>query len=279
MNIGLHVSAAGGSDLTVKRAVDWGCETFQFFSRSPQGGPAPKLTREIVSSFKQQCADAGISETLIHTPYFINLCSTNPKIKHGSVSIIREELERASLLGVTAVVTHLGAAKELDPKKAVAEVAKGVKKILTGYKGSAFLLLENAAGSGSVVGSTFEQLKQLISAAPKNARIGVCLDTCHLFAAGYNLKTTQDAKKTFALFNKIVGITFLKFIHVNDSKFPLGDHKDRHEHIGDGHIGIEGFKALMSLPALKHIPFILETEHDGKHLRDLARLISYRKNK
>lgn len=278
MNIGLHVSASGGSHQTVKRATDLGCETFQFFSRSPQGGPAPKLTTDIVTKFKQDCKEAGITETLIHTPYFINLCSTNLRIKNGSITIIREELERASLLNVTAVVTHLGAAKDMDPKKAVAEVAKGIKKILTGYRGKPFLLLENAAGAGSVVGSTFEQLHQLIVAAPKGSHIGVCLDTCHLFASGYDLRTKEDIKKTFSSFDKIVGMRYLKFIHANDSKSVLGDHKDRHEHIGDGHIGQGGFKALMAYRALKNIPCILETPHDGKHIRDLERLMSLRKN-
>lgn len=277
MVIGLHVSAAGGSDKTIERAVELKCETFQFFSRSPQGGKAPELTDEIVKNFKKGLKENGLTDPIIHTPYFINLCSENERIKHGSVEIIREELERASVLTVPYVVTHLGASKDGDPQQALKEVAKGIKKILTGYKGSAMLLLENAAGSGTVIGSRFEELAALIKAAPDKKKIGVCLDTCHLFASGYDLRDEQAVKQTFSAFNNTVGKQYLKYIHANDSKAGLGEKKDRHEHIGDGHIGTRGYKAIMALPQLKNIPFVLETHHDGKHKEDVKKLKSYRK--
>ncbi|MFA5030878.1 MAG: deoxyribonuclease IV [Patescibacteria group bacterium] len=276
MRIGLHVSAAGGADKTIERAKELKCETFQFFSRSPQGGPAPLLTRKIISNFKEGLIAHDLKDPVIHTPYFINLCSANKKIQRGSIKIIREELERASVLGVPYVVTHLGASKEIKPSTALKEVARGVKKILTGYKGTAILLLENAAGAGTVIGSTFQELNTLIKAAPKKKQIGICLDTCHMFASGYDLRNTHAVNATMREFDKVVGKKFLRYIHANDSKAKLNERKDQHDHIGDGHIGIQGFKALVRHPYLKNIPIVLETNHDGKHITDLKKLKSYR---
>lgn len=276
MRIGLHVSAAGGADQTIERAKELKCETFQFFSRSPQGGPAPVLTKEIINNFKAGLIAHDLQDPIIHTPYFINLCSTNKRIQHGSIEIIRGELERASMLGVPYVVTHLGASKDLKPGSALKEVGRALQKIVTGYKGAAMLLLENAAGSGTVIGSTFEQLKFLIASQKNKSCIGICLDTCHLFASGYDLRDTTSVNKTLRSFDDRVGKKFLRYIHANDSKAKLNEKKDRHDHIGDGHIGIQGFKALMRHPLLKNIPVVLETNHDGKHITDLKKLKSYR---
>jgi len=276
MRIGLHVSAAGGADKTIERAKELKCETFQFFSRPPQGGPAPELTDDIVQRFQDGLKDENLADPIIHTPYFINLCSTNPRIKHGSIEIIQGELKRATKLGVPFVVTHLGAGKDLNPTTALKQVAQGVKKILTGYKGSAILLLENAAGSGTAIGSTFEELATLIRAVTNKSKMGVCLDTCHMFASGYDIRDKKTVDQTFKQFEKVVGKKYLKYIHANDSKAGLGEKKDRHEHIGDGKIGVQGFKALLSHPFLKNIPIVLETPHDGKHIQDLQKLKRYR---
>ena len=156
-------------------------------------------------------------------------------------------------------------------------VAKGLKKVFSGYKGSAMLLLENAAGSGTIIGDTFEELAYLITQMPKKVPVGVCLDTCHLFASGYDLRTADAVKKTLSEFDKTVGLSYLKYIHANDSKEALGARKDRHAHIQEGNIGPKGFKAILAHPELQHIPIVLETHHDGKHLDDLKKLKSYRK--
>jgi len=276
MLIGLHVSAAGGADKTIERAKELECETFQFFSRSPQGGPAPILTKKIVQNFQEGLRTYNLKNPIIHTPYFINLCSINKKIRQSSIHIIQEELKRASLLGVPYVVTHLGARKDMNPVMALKEVARAVKKILTDYRGSAVLLLENAAGSGTVIGSTFQELAALIHAAPNKKKVGVCLDTCHLFASGYDIRNPRAVNATLKQFDTYVGKKFLYYIHVNDSKARLGEKKDRHDHIGDGHIGIKGFRAFLNHPYIQHTPIVLETNHDGKHITDLKKLKSYR---
>lgn len=278
MRIGLHVSAAGGADQAVLRAKELGCETFQFFSRPPQGGTPPKLTPELLAAFKTNMRDAGFVDAIIHTPYFINLASTNPRIYKGSIQVIREELERATLLEVPFVVTHLGSAKEVSRAAGMRMVSDGLKKILKGYHGTAKLLLENSAGAGNVMGATCEDLGALLKPFGKTAPIGICLDTCHVFASGYDIRTKADIAKLVTQIEKTVGLARLHFIHANDSKGALGDHKDRHEHIGDGQIGKPGFAALLSHPKLQHISIVLETHHDGKHITDLRILQKLKKH-
>ncbi|MEK7570176.1 MAG: deoxyribonuclease IV [Patescibacteria group bacterium] len=280
MLIGHHVSAAGGSQNAPKNAHDLKCEIFQFFTRSPQGGAAPKLTPEIVAAFKAENTKYSIARTYVHTPYFINFASANAGLRKGSIEIVRGELERSSLLGVTAVMTHLGSAKDVGEVKAQKMVGDGVKAILKGYTGSALFLLENSAGSGAAIGGTLEQLAAFINAVPATQRkkLGICVDTCHAFASGYDLRTKSTVDAFLKKFDKLIGLQYLKLFHVNDSKMDLGEHKDRHEHIGDGKIGLAGFKALCAHPKLKNIDMILETHHDGKHIADIALLKKLRKN-
>ena len=274
MLIGHHVSAAGGSQNAPKNAHDLKCEVFQFFTRSPQGGAAPKLTPDIVAAFKAENQKYGIPRTYVHTPYFINFASANPSLRKGSIEIVRGELERASLLGVTAVMTHLGSAKDVPEAKATKMVAAAIKEALKGYTGSALFLLENSAGSGAVIGDTLEELASFIKTVPTASKkqLGICLDTCHAFASGYDLSTKTAVGAFLKKFDKLIGLSYLKLIHANDSMMGLGDHRDRHEHIGEGKIGMTGFKALCSHPRLKDMDMVLETHHDGKHIKDIALL-------
>jgi deoxyribonuclease IV len=274
MLIGHHVSAAGGVQNAPQNAHDLKCEVFQFFTRSPQGGPAPKLTPEVVEAFKAGNRKFSIPRTYVHTPYFINFASAIPRLRRGSIAIVRGELDRSSLLGVTAVMTHLGSAKDMMDKQATKLVADAIREILKGYTGTTLFLLENSAGAGAVVGDTLEELAMLIKAVPvaQRTKLGVCLDTCHAFASGYDLRTKPAVDAFLKKFDKLIGLHFLKLIHANDSKTVLGEHKDRHEHIGEGQIGLVGFKALCSHPKLKNIDLILETPHDGKHVKDITLL-------
>ncbi|MFH1235793.1 MAG: deoxyribonuclease IV [Parcubacteria group bacterium] len=285
MQFGLHVSIAGSVASAPINAHEAKCECFQMFSRSPRGGPAPVLTNDVVTTFKNNCERFGLTGSYIHTPYYINFASANSRIRYGSINIIREELERASLLGVTYVMTHLGSAKDIGEKAALKQVAEGLQKALDGYKGSATLLLENSAGAGKVIGDNFEDLsfllKQLASSPARqpSMQTGICFDTCHAFTSGYDLRTPAAVKKTLDAFNTTIGIEHLKLIHANDSMAGLGEHKDRHEHIGVGKIGIGGFRALVNHPKLKEVNMVLETPHDGKEIDDLATLRKLRAEK
>jgi len=207
MKFGAHVSIAGGIFNAPANAKKIGCEVFQIFSRSPRGGPAPPLTEDVLSHFKSAMKENGQAEAYIHTPYYINLASSNNRIRLGSIEVIRQELERASLLGLPYIMTHLGSANDCPRAQAVRQVIQGVQSILTGYKGAALLLLENSAGSGNVVGNSFEEIRQIIKGVPRQTRnkLAVCFDTCHAFASGYDLRSKKAVNQTMNQFNKIIG--------------------------------------------------------------------------
>jgi len=278
MHIGAHVSIAGGVEQAPLNAAKAGCECFQMFTRSPRGGSAPVLDKGVVNQFKKNCQKHKLDNYYIHTPYYINLASSSNRIRFGSIKVIRDDLERGSLLGAKALMTHLGSSKDLGKDKALKKIIEGVKKILDGYTGTTQFLIENSAGSGgTIIGDTFEEIGQIIKALPKYD-IGVCFDTCHAFVSGYDLRTKQAVEKTLENFDKLIGLSKLRLMHANDTKTDLGSHIDRHEHIGYGKIGPEGFKVLLHHPALKNIDFVLETPKDGKKINDLKILKDLRQS-
>jgi len=261
MKFGAHVSIAGGVTNAPANAHSIGCETFQFFSRSPRGGQPPALTQNVVKAFKQQNAEFGLRNYYIHTPYYINFASTNSRIAKGSIEVVREELERGDKLGVRATMTHLGSSKDIDEKDIIPVVSQALIAMLKGYKGKNQFLIEIAAGAGRIIGSSFTEIASIIKVIEKkvNHHIGVCFDTCHAFASGYDLRTKEAVDKTFKEFDQTIGLERLVMVHGNDSKTELGDRKDRHENIGQGKIGKAGFKAIVNHPKLKHLDFIAET--------------------
>ena len=263
--VGCHVSIAGGVWNAPKNAAALECETFQIFTRPPMGGPAPKLTPEIISQFKLEIEKYQYKTFVVHCPYFINFGSAKKQLFHGSAAIVRDELERASLLGAHYVMTHLGSFKDLGQEAGMKQARKGLTKVLTGYEGSAQFLLEIAAGAGEVIGDTYEELAELMEPLVKFKTFGgICFDTQHAFSSGYDLRDTSAVTETFKKFGQIIGLKYLKMSHINDSKAELGGRKDRHEHIGEGHIKEKGFLAFFEFLKSKKldIPLILETEHD-----------------
>lgn len=291
--IGVHVSISGGMHTAPKRANDLGCETFQCFTRSPQGGPSPELTQSLIANFKSQMQECGFETFYIHTPYYINFASLNPRIRHGSIKVVREELERGSALGARYVMTHLGSHTGQTLEEGITKVADAVVQILDGYGGTTELLLEIAAGTGNIIGDTFEEigeiLKQLglpvgkglnqphLAVQPPSGAgfVGICFDTCHAFASGYDFRTAEGAGNVLEEFGKKIGLEYLKLVHVNDSKVDLGGRRDRHEHIGDGFIGREGLANILSTPEFRSIDWLLETE-DSKRENDIKILKNIR---
>ncbi len=270
--IGCHVSIAGGIFNAPKNASDLGCEVFQVFTRSPQGGPAPKIDDDIVKQFKEAMKKEGQADFYIHAPYYINFASAKKTTRDASVRVIREELERGSLLGAKCLMTHLGSSKDFTRGEALKMVAAGAKAIMKGYKGKTEFLLEISAGAGNTIGNTFEELEKIIGG---DDRIGVCLDSAHMFAAGYDIKTKEGFDSTIKTIKKTIGLEKIRVIHANDSMVELNERKDRHDHIGDGKIGIEGFKNLTK--QFSKVDFILETQHD-KVTQDITRLKQLRKS-
>jgi deoxyribonuclease IV len=296
--VGCHVSVAGGVINAPKNAADLGCETFQIFTRPPQGGKAPELGELIISGFNDEMKKYHFSDFVVHTPYFINFGSSNSRIYHGSINVVKEELERSSKLSAKFLMTHLGSFKDLGEKKGMAQVKEGLKKVLDGFEGSTEFLIEIAAGSGKIIGDAFEELAEIIELIKKYKTFGgICFDTQHAFASGYDLKNREAVASTFKKFDRIIGLKWLRMSHINDSKVELGSHKDRHEHIGGGKIGINGFGAILkyfsslsiapnsaSSPkgkgkkaAFGAIPLILETKPD-KVKEDIKILKNLREN-
>ena len=279
MNFGTHVSIAGGAFNAPNNAAAVGCETFQMFTRSPRGGAAPTLTPAIIKQFKDNCKTHGFTNYYVHAPYYVNLASANPKVAADSVTIIREELERSSLLGVKALMIHTGSAKDLDRAVALKKAADNLKKIVKGYKGSTQFLLEISAGSGNVIGDTFEEIAYLLKQVQPTTKhpVGVCFDTAHAFASGYDLRTKAGVEKIIKQFDKIIGLKKLVLFHGNDSLVDFNSHVDRHWHIGKGKIGKECFKTIINHPKLKHLDMILETPDETmdkpnlKTVRDLQK--------
>lgn len=276
--IGCHVSIAGGIWNAPKQAREFGCEVFQMFSRSPQGGNPPSLNKENLDKFFNALKKYGFKQGdyVIHCPYYINLASGNQTTIKNSIRIIREELKRASLLKAQYVMAHMGSAKDVGEQKGIKLVSNAITQILKEYRGTAEFLIEISAGAGAVIGDTFDEIALILNNVKLNKGTlspGVCFDTQHAFGSGYDLRTPSAVRKTFKEFDHKIGIDKLKMAHCNDSKVVLGSHKDRHEHIGDGKIGKKGFKALLNEPMLKHINWYAETEYD-KIVEDI-KLLKY----
>jgi len=285
IKVGCHVSIADGIENAPKRAHELGCECFQIFSRSPHGGKTNEITDAVAKKFLAQCKkykfDAG-KDYVIHSPYYINLASENNRIYYGSVSALRKELEVASLIKAPYVITHIGSSKDLDKKniqKQINEkVMKAIGKIHDGYEGSALLVLEIAAGSGNIIGDSFEEVGYFIKTAKKEGvELGFCFDTCHSFAAGYDLRTSKKVREVFTKMDKDIQLENLKCIHFNDSMTPFDSRKDRHEHIGEGEIGEKGLTEVVQVSCDLDLNLFLETKHD-KIKEDLELTKSMRKS-
>ncbi|OGL99577.1 hypothetical protein A2318_04485 [Candidatus Uhrbacteria bacterium RIFOXYB2_FULL_45_11] len=276
MSVGAHVSAAGGLFNGPKNAGEIGCETFQFFSRPPQGGNIRAITEEDQKLFHNSMIEHKIKSCYIHGPYVINLASEKAGTRANSVRLLREELERGSLLGVKGMMFHPGSAKEVGEEAGTKFVIEGLNKILDGYKGSCQLLVEISAGAGAVMGDSFEELAAFINGAERGKEIGICFDTQHAFGSGYDFRTPELLDAMVKKFDKIVGLKKLVASHLNDSKVELGSRKDRHEHIGKGLIGKDAIKLFVQHPKLQHIDLLLETPLDEERAKEVKLLKKWR---
>jgi deoxyribonuclease IV len=268
MNVGCHVSIAGGIQNAPKRAFDLGCEAMQIFTRSPQGGKTPELTEEIVKDYNLKTINYKLKATYVHAPYYINFASANNRIRYGSSRAIREELERGSLIGAKYVMTHLGSAKELGSKESIQKVIHMLQKTLEGYDGTTKLLLENSAGTGDIIGDDLGELGEIIKKVSNENIAGICLDTQHSFASGYDWRNFEN---TIEKIDEEVGVENIKLIHANDSMTDCGSNKDRHEHIGKGKIGLEAFKNIVDFAQAQNIDMLCETEYP-ENKEDIATL-------
>ncbi len=262
MKFGAHISIAGGIDKAPARAYDIGCECFQIFTRSPRGGKPSKLDSKVIDNFLKDCEKYGFQKYYVHTPYFINLASADKSVRERSVKLVREDIERSSELRVDYIMTHLGSSKGMKRDEAIRNVAESVQKILDGREFYTKLLLENSAGQGDTVGDKFEELESIIDTVDCE-HLYVCLDTAHMFAAGYDIRDEKSLKSSFAEIDRTIGIDRMKLIHGNDSKTGFGEKKDRHEYIGKGEIGLGCFRALIMYPEISDLNMIVENPIEG----------------
>ena len=260
MRLGAHESIAGGLYRAFDRAQSVGCETVQIFVKSNRSWAVKSLTEEEIARFKERAAETGIHPVVAHTSYLLNLGTPDEKLWHRSLETLIIELERCEALEVPYLVLHPGSHVGTGEEAGLARVAEALGKVHAATPGfRAQILLETTAGQGTNLGYRFEHLAWLLENTPQGDRLGVCLDTCHVFAAGYELRTEEGYEATMAAFDRTVGLERLRAVHLNDSKGDLGSHKDRHEHIGKGHIGLEGFRNVLNDPRLAGLPGLLET--------------------
>lgn len=264
MPIGFHVSIAGGISLALQRALRLGCETFQIFSRNPRGWKGRVISHDEVRVFKTHLNKSGISPLILHTPYLINLATPEEGIYKRSISIIKEDIERGNLLGADFLVTHIGSTKGEDVDYGIKRVIKAIEEVFKGVKSNRVrLLLENSSGSGYYLGGCLEDIGKVMEYFKGRDLLGLCLDTCHAFSAGYPLYTKSDIDSLVESIDRFIGIENLFLLHINDSKGGFGSRLDLHEHLGRGRIGLRGLRAFVSHRALKNLPMILETPREG----------------
>ncbi|HEX9780005.1 MAG TPA: deoxyribonuclease IV [bacterium] len=259
MRLGVHVSTAGGLLEALGRAQRLGCTAMQIFSRSPRGGPAPTLDPGVLAAFHDGRLRAGIEPLAVHAPYIINLASPDAGMWKDSLRLYEEEYARTDALRAAFLVTHVGSHRGAGERAGIARVARAVTRVLAGRSSPAMIVLENTAGSGQGLGATFEELRAILDQVRGAARVGICLDTAHLFAAGYPIHTADGLEDVLDAFGRVIGFERLKLVHLNDSRVPFGARADRHWHIGRGHIGREAFGRLLTHRRLREQAFILET--------------------
>lgn len=257
MKFGAHVSIAGGIENAPLRARQLGCECFQMFTRSPRGGSPPALEDRLLEAFFLNCSEVSISDYFVHTPYFINLASGKEDLREKSVALVREELERSSALGARYVMTHIGSAKGLERDAATDNVVDSLLRVLDGYGGTTQLLLENTAGQGYTMGASFEEISLLLRRVAYDD-LGVCMDTAHMFASGYDIRTREGVGELVESVGAAFAPGTVKLVHANDSKAEFNSSKDRHEHVGEGKIGIECFSAMVGNPFFEDLDMIVE---------------------
>jgi deoxyribonuclease-4 len=257
MRVGAHVSTEGGLGKAVERARTLGAETIQIFASAPQSWHKKEYSTEEAASFQEKATEADVRPVFIHGVYLINLATSDPTGLERSIDSLTWSLDVCRQIGVLGTIFHLGSHRGAGFEAVLPQVVSAVQRVLEGSAGDTWLILENSAGMGGSVGSRFSELGIIMRQAA-NPRIKVCLDTQHAFAAGYDVATKQGLEATLAEFDEQVGLANLVAIHANDSKIALGGGVDRHENIGEGLIGREGFKVIMAHPAFREVPFLLE---------------------
>lgn len=259
LNIGCHLSSSRGFLAMGKTAAEIGATTFQFFTRNPRGGAAKALDMEDIAAYRAFAEEHGIFPVLAHAPYTLNCCAADPHIREFARNTMSDDLARLEHLPGSLYNFHPGSHVKQGAEAGIALIAETLNAVLRPGQ-AARVLLETMSGKGSEVGRSFEELRAIIDLVEHRELLGVCLDTCHVYDAGYDL--VHDLDGVLERFDKTVGLDRLRAVHLNDSKNPFASHKDRHARIGEGSIGLDAFTAIINHPKLRHLPFYLETPQE-----------------
>jgi len=273
--VGFHVSIYGSIDRAVDRAVELGCNTFQIFTRNPRQWHSTELTSETAKAFSDKVKMHDMKPVFAHMPYLPNLASPRDEVYEKSVKTLTSELERCRRLEIPYLVTHLGSHLGAGMQTGFKRLINGINQALNDTGGGVTLLLENTAGTRNSMGSTLEDIQHIIEQLSHPEMVGVCFDTCHAFAAGYDLRTEETVEATVKKIDETIGFEKLKLVHLNDSKGDFNSRIDRHEHIGMGKIGEEGFRNVLA-SRLGTLPLILETPKDSRR-SDVGNLMKVKK--
>src|SRR5712692_3160565 len=258
--IGAHMSVAGGLPFAIARAQVHRCEALQIFTKNANQWRARPLGPEEITAFRKAATDTGIQPIVSHASYLINIATTNPVLRAQSLAALGEEVDRAEALRLMGVVLHPGARMAASEDEAIALVVGALTEVIAARpEGKTMILLEHTAGQGTAMGASFEQIAAMLHGVRNKERLGVCLDTCHLLASGYDICSEHSYRETFHRFDEVIGFERLKVFHLNDSKKPLGSRVDRHEHIGQGFVGLEPFRRILNDRRFRGLPMLLET--------------------
>lgn len=274
INIGCHLSSAGGYTSMANRAIEIGANTFQYFTRNPRGGVAKEISKEDIDSFLKLSIQNNFSKIIAHAPYTLNLCSAKESIRNFSKNILADDISRVESVPNSLYNLHPGSHTGQGAEVGISQIAKALNEVIKPNQ-TTTVLLETMTGKGSEIGGNFKELKQIIDNVDVKDKIGICFDTCHVFDAGYDI--VNDLDGVLKEFDSIIGIDMIKAVHLNDSKNICGSKKDRHEKIGQGNIGIDVISSIINHPYLKNLPFILETPQED--LQGYADEISLIKSK
>ena len=259
LHIGCHLSPSDGLLKMAKTASELGADTFQFFSRNPRGSKAKPLDAADAAAMLAYLKENAFAPVLVHAPYTLNPCAEKPETAQFAELVMRDDLVRCTAMKTPFYNFHPGSHVGQGEAVGIEKTTALLNRILDDSTDTT-VLIETMAGQGSEIGGTFEEVKAIIDGVERNDRVGVCLDTCHVFAAGYDIANDPDGVLT--ALDRVIGLDRLRFVHLNDSKFECGQHKDRHAPIGEGFIGLEGVRRIVNHPALRNLPFCLETPHE-----------------
>jgi deoxyribonuclease-4 len=263
--LGAHMSVAGGLPFAIARAHLHQCEALQIFTKNASQWRARPLPEAEIAAFRRAAAETGVGPIVSHASYLINVATTNPVLRTQSLAALGEEVDRAEALGLLGVVLHPGSRMATPEETAIELAAAALAQVLSDRPhGKTMILLEHTAGQGTAMGATFEQIAAMLHGAGNTPRLGVCLDTCHLLASGYDICSEDGYRETFSRFEELIGFDRLMVFHLNDSRKPCGSRVDRHEHIGKGCIGLQPFSRLVNDPRFDHLPMLIETEKTAR---------------